>query len=81
MAFKSGDYLVICDICGFQRYASECRLNWRNFFVCAETCFEPRHEQYTEPKSLHEKQTVPIHRPPGDDVFIDTSIRPEEVEL
>jgi len=81
MAYKSGDYYVQCDICDFRRYASECRMTWDNLFCCADTCWEPRHEQYTEPHGLHEKQTVPVHRPPGDDVFIDTSIRPEEVEL
>jgi len=80
MAYKSGDYLAICDQCGFRFHASELRMQWNKLFTCSE-CFEEKHPQYTEPKSLHEKQTVPVHRPPGDDVFIDTSIRPEEVDL
>jgi len=70
MPYKSGDYLVICDICGFRRYASECQLNWKKQFVCSDTCYEEKHPQYTEPKSLHEKQIVPIHRPEGEDVFL-----------
>ena len=70
MTFKVGDYLVICDQCGFRRYASECRMTWDKLFVCADTCFEPKHPQYTPPKPLGEKQTVPIHRPEQTDIFI-----------
>lgn len=62
MAYKPGDYLVICDICGFQRYASECRMTWNNLFVCADTCWEPKHEHFTPPKPLGEKQSVPVMR-------------------
>jgi len=70
MPYKAGDYLVICDICGFQKYASECQLNWKQQLVCSDTCFEEKHPHYTEPKPLGEKQSVPIHRPPGEDIFI-----------
>lgn len=76
-----GDHLVICDICGFKRRFSECQLNWKKQLVCSDTCYEGKHPQYTEPKGLHERQTVPIHRPEGDPVFIDTSIRPEEADI
>jgi len=69
MSYKAGDYLVICDICGFQKYASECRLNWKKQLVCPE-CYEEKHPQYTEPTSLHEKQTVPIHRPEKDATYL-----------
>lgn len=80
MSYKPGDYYVICDICGFQQYASECRLNWKKQLACP-ACYEEKHPQYTDPKPLHEKQKVPIHRPEGDPVFIDVSIRPESVTL
>lgn len=73
MAYVVGDYLVICDRCGFQRLASECRMTWDNLFVCADTCFEEKHPQYTEPKPLGEKQNVPVHRPKQDENFIDPS--------
>jgi len=70
MAFHPGDHYVICDICGFRRYASECRMNWKKQFVCADTCFEEKHPQYKEPTGLHEKQSVKIHRPEGDPAFL-----------
>jgi hypothetical protein len=62
MSYKPGDYLVICDRCGFQRYASECRMTWDNWFVCSDTCWEPKHEQFKPPKPLGEKQSVPVRR-------------------
>ena len=77
MPFKVGDYLVICDRCGFQRHASECKMTWDNLFVCADTCWEPKHPQFTPPKPLGEKQSVPIRRDVPDYNFItsvDTSL-------
>lgn len=71
MSYKPGDYLVICDQCGFERYASECKMTWDNLFVCEDTCWEPKHPQYTDPKPLGEKQSVPVHRPEPDENFID----------
>ena len=71
MAYVVGDYLVICDRCGFERYASECQMTWDNLFVCSDTCWEPKHPQYTDPKPLGEKQKVPVHRPEPDEDFID----------
>ena len=70
MVYRSGDYLAICDICGFRRYASECRLNWKKQFVCADTCYEEKHPQYKDPVGLHEPQTVPIYRPEVEEVFL-----------
>lgn len=62
MAYKVGDYKVICDRCGFERYASDCRMTYDNWFVCADTCWEPKHEQFNPPKPLGEKQSVPVRR-------------------
>jgi len=70
MSYRPGDHLVICDICGFRRYASECRLNWKKQLVCADTCYEEKHPQYREPRGLHERQTVDIHRPEKTAVFL-----------
>ena len=72
MVYKPGDYLVICDQCGFQRYASECRMTWNNLFVCSDTCWEPKHEQFTPPKPLGEKQSVPVRRVEDELEFIDS---------
>jgi hypothetical protein len=62
MSFLPGDYKVICDRCGFERLASDCRMTWDNWFVCADTCWEPKHEQFNPPKPLGEKQSVPVLR-------------------
>ncbi len=71
MTYKPGDYLVICDQCGFERYASECQMTWDNLFVCSNTCFEEKHPHYTDPKPLGEKQSVPVSRPEPEETFID----------
>ncbi|MDY6893824.1 MAG: hypothetical protein SVO01_00175 [Thermotogota bacterium] len=62
MTYVPGDYLVICDRCGFKRLASECKMTWDGWFVCEDTCWEPKHEQFTPPKPLGEKQSVPVRR-------------------
>jgi len=62
MPYIPGDYQVICDRCGFQFYASECRMTWDNWFVCSANCWEPKHEQFTPPKPKGEKQSVPVLR-------------------
>ena len=77
--YKPGDHLAICDICGFRRYASEMRMNYNKMFVCADTCFELRPEQYTEPTGRHERQKVDISRPEGEDVFIETKVTPDDL--
>ena len=74
MAYHVGDYKVICDICGFERLSSECKMTWNNLFVCADTCYEDKHPQYTDPKPLGEKQKVPVHRPEPEEVFIDPAV-------
>ena len=91
MTYKPGDYLVICDRCGFERYASECKMTWDGYFVCEDTCWEPKHEHFTPPKPLGEKQSVPIRRVedtynflygsqvPEDGYFITTPITPDDL--
>jgi len=79
MPYKAGDYLVICDQCGFQRYASECKMTWNNLFVCEDTCWEPKHPHYTSPKPLGEKQSVPVNRAPEDYNMVD-SVDPDTLE-
>lgn len=43
--YRPGDNWVECDRCGFERRASEIREEWTGLLVCADTCWEPRHEQ------------------------------------
>lgn len=61
-SYKKGDWAVICDKCGRNRYASECRYNWQNQFVCSDTCWEIRHPQDFV-HGVEDDQTVPIVRP------------------
>ena len=77
--YKAGDYFVICDRCGFKRYASECKKEWNGSFVCADTCYEEKHPHSIPPKPLHEKQKVPIHRPEQADTFITTPITADDL--
>jgi hypothetical protein len=79
MAYRPGDHFVICDRCGFRRYASDCRMTWDNFFVCADTCWEPKHEMFSPPKPLNEKQKVSPHRPESEDAFITTPITGDDL--
>ena len=72
MSYKPGDYKVICDRCGFARLASDCRMTWDGWFVCADTCWEPKHEQFTPPKPLGEKQSVPVLRKEDSLNFVDS---------
>lgn len=79
MPYIPGDHLVICDQCGFQRYASECRMQWDNLFTCPE-CFDEKHPQYKPPTGLHEKQTVDIRRPETEPVFLEPGdVTPEDL--
>ena len=42
---KSNITRVVCDRCGEWTYSDLCRMEWDNLFVCAKTCWEPRHPQ------------------------------------
>lgn len=80
MVYLPGDYLVICDQCGIQKYASECRMTWDNLFVCADTCYEEKHPQYKTPTGLHEKQKVNIRRPEPEPNFLEPGdVTPEDL--
>ena len=57
-----GPYRVICDFCGLKKWASECRMTWDNFFVCADTCWQPRHPQDFV-RARNDNTSVPIARP------------------
>jgi len=54
-------------------------MTWDKLFVCADTCWEEKHPQYTDPKPLGEKQSVPVHRPEPEENFITTPITPDDL--
>lgn len=60
--YRAGEFLRICDRCGFRRYASDTRKEWTGLFVCADTCFEARHPQDFVRGTI-DRQTVPDPRP------------------
>lgn len=70
--YRLGDWKVICDTCGFEKYASECRMTWDNYFVCADTCWEPKHPQLSV-RGVKDDQSVPISRPEGEPRYLDTN--------
>jgi len=67
---KDGDYPVICDMCGFRRWASECRLNYKGELVCADTCWEPQHPRETQ-RFVRSRPVVRIRRPEPTDRFLE----------
>jgi len=76
MGYVSGDHLVICDMCGFKYYRSECRFNYRNLLVC-EKCWEPRHPQEKAGRPLEGRQLVKDIRQEG--TGYDTFIEPGDI--
>lgn len=67
--YRSGDYWVICDECGFKLRGSETRKRWDGMRVC-EKDWEPRHPQDFV-KGRTDRQAVPNARPESPDVFLD----------
>lgn len=59
--YRAGDFLRVCDVCGFVFYASETRKRWDGMIVC-EPDFESRHPQDFVRGTI-DRQTVPDPRP------------------
>jgi len=74
--FKSGQWNVICDRCGFKRKSNDVREEWTGLMVCEE-CWEPRHPQDFI-RSIPDDQTVPFTRP--DDSSIDDADTYTDIE-
>ena len=72
MVYYSGRYLQICDICGFKKYNTETRKNWKGQVVCRDTCFEVKHPQLMI-KAKADRQAVKDARPEGTDIYVSTS--------
>lgn len=71
--YKSGDWLVICDSCAKEIYASQSRKRWDGFQVCAphvtQGCWEPR-QPLDFIRARSDKVSVPFTRPEPADTFV-----------
>ena len=67
--YRAGDHYAVCDVCGFEFYASELRRRWDGRMVC-RTDWEPRHPQETL-RVKTRTATPPWTRPEPTDTFID----------
>ena len=70
--YKKGDYNAICDVCGFKRKASELRLRWDGYRVCAED-WEPRQPQDFVRSAVADPVPVEWTRPEGPDTFVNVN--------
>lgn len=69
--YRSGDWLAVCDRCGFEFHASELKKDWQGFMVCSKD-HETRHPQDLL-KGRKERIGVPWTRPEPTDQFITVS--------
>lgn len=69
--YKSGDWNVICDVCGKKMKSSHAKKRWDGLIVCSED-YEQRHSlDFIRVKP--DKQTVPFSRPRSTDTLTDDS--------
>lgn len=66
--FKSGDWNVICDVCGFKFKASELKETWDKKRVCSQD-FELRHP-LDFLRAPRETTSIPWSRPEPADQFV-----------
>ena len=66
--YVSGQFNVICDVCGKKIKAGEAKHRWDGFVVC-QSDFEYRHEQDFV-RARQDKISVPFTRPRPEDVFV-----------
>lgn len=59
--FKSGDWNILCDVCGWKIKASESKHRWDGLIVC-KSDWEPRHE-LDFIKARTEQNSIPFSRP------------------
>lgn len=66
--YKSGDWLLLCDVCAKKIKASESKERWDGLRVCKDD-WEPRHSMdFLRVRS--DKISVPFIRPQPEDVFL-----------
>lgn len=66
--YKSGQWNVICDVCGKKIKAGDAKQRWDGFIVCPKD-FEQRQPQDFV-RARQDKITVPYIRPRPVDVFV-----------
>lgn len=66
--YVSGQFNVICDVCGKKIKAGEAKHRWDGFVVCPSD-FEYRHEQDFV-RARQDKISVPFTRPRPAEVFV-----------
>jgi hypothetical protein len=67
--WKPGDYKAICDRCGRLRKGSELKIEWDQYFVCEDGCWEPRQPQDFVRTVPGEGRAVQPARPEVPDMF------------
>jgi len=82
--FKIGAWNARCDVCGQKRKNFEVMQRWDGLMCCKPSivpgCWEIRQPQDFV-RGVKENMSVPWSRPTPPDRFIDTSVRPEDVDL
>lgn len=66
--YKPGNWLAICDVCGFEYFNDELQKRWDGLMVCRKD-YETRHPQ--EFMRGRPERTIPWSRPEQPDTIID----------
>lgn len=75
--YNSGQWWVLCDVCGKKTKSSEIKQRWDGFLVCKED-YENRHPQdFIRVKQ--DKIVVPFSRPRTTDTFSNTCDTPTAI--
>ena len=69
--YTSGQFNVICDVCGKKIKSGDAKQRWDGFIVCPSD-FEQRHSQDFV-RARQDKISVPFTRPRPVDVFVNIS--------
>lgn len=81
--FRSGDWLAVCDRCGFTFKSHQLRKEWTGLRVCdgpsTNGCWETRHPQEFV-KGREDRQTPPWTRPEAPDVFLPVRVWNDETK-
>lgn len=80
-AYRHGDWIVACDRCGGEFYASEMRREWTGLIVCPSD-WEPRHPQDFK-RGVPDRQSPAWVRPEPPDTFVQfgtISLSDDEIE-
>jgi hypothetical protein len=64
---QKGNHLVICDVCGCQRFRSECKYTWDNMLACVTfNCWYPKDPLFMIPPVINDPRTIYDIRPDRD---------------